>query len=323
MTAVAAAVVIAAGLATTWHRQATPLPSPERNSMAVVEQRRGDKPLVATQIDARAAELSAGRTPTANERLVFIADTRARSAALIAGLIDSAIDDLASHPEVGARRFDYLPGVQRLAAEMILLRRLTRGGLAEQRAVLRLLAEYGSRRSVPAIMRLAGRDELRDQAHAAVEQIVGLNGLTQVVQFTTDPRARADLIRRLLDAGSESALLGYLSLVGDETTRSEALEVAKSDSQLPIDELIGLLDHPEQPVRFSAALVLGYVDGPQITQRLIGRVTKQPADSREAWLALLACHSNLADEFFTYASRRPQLVGYVNNARLQWARMIP
>ena len=323
ITAIAATLAAVAALAVAWNRQAAPLPRPEEDSIAVVERRPVDQPRPATQSDTRAIELSAGRPPTAYERLVFIARTKTQSAAPVAAMVNSAIDDLASHPDAAARSFVYLPDFQRPAAETILLRRLARSNPTEQCAVLRLLAVNGTRRSVPAIVRIAWRDELREPALAAVEQIVGLEGLPQVVRSTTDPWTRDGLIRRLLNAGSDRAMFGYLSLVRDEATRTEALKVAEADSQLPIDKLIGLLDHSEQPVRFSAALVLGSVDGPEITRRLIVRVTNQPADSREAWLALLACRGKLADEFFAYASRRPQLLGYVNDARVQWTRMIP
>jgi hypothetical protein len=38
-------------------------------------------------------------------------------------------------------------------------------------------------------------------------------------------------------------------------------------------------------------------------------------------MALLACRGELADEFLSYASRRPQFLGQVNHARVQLARM--
>jgi HEAT repeat protein len=238
-------------------------------------------------------------------------------------MLDSAIRQLSLHPDADARPLVDLPGLQQADVETILLRRLSRATDAEQVAILRLLAIRGTQRSVPTLLRLARHDEIREKALSTLRQIVGVGGLPQVVQSTTDPPLRADLMRRLLDAESEPALLGFLSLVRGEATRSEALAVAEAAPNLPIDELFALLDHPEQPLRFSAALVLGHVDGPAVTRRLIARVTEQPANSREAWMALLACRGELADEFFTYATRRPQLLGYVNNARLQWAGIIP
>jgi hypothetical protein len=72
----------------------------------------------------------------------------------------------------------------------------------------------------------------------------------------------------------------------------------------------------------AAATVLGHVNGPDVTRLLIARVTEKPADSTEAWMALMACRGEAAAQFLTYASHRPQLLGHLNNARVR-AQMIP
>ena len=77
-------------------------------------------------------------------------------------------------------------------------------------------------------------------------------------------------------------------------------------------------------MRIAAALVLGHVNGPEVTNSLIALVTQEAASSpTEAWIALLACRGEQAEEFFAYATRHPQLLGQVNRARVWWARMIP
>ena len=56
---------------------------------------------------------------------------------------------------------------------------------------------------------------------------------------------------------------------------------------------------------------------------LITRVTEKPANSPEAWIALMSCRGDMARDFLVYATQRPQLLGYYNNARVRWAQMIP
>jgi len=321
--AIAALLATVVALDVAWNRQAGQPRQPVESPGEIVEKLAVDNPTPADNGDVRAIELSAGRPPTAYERLVFNARAGTRPTVPIAAMLNSAIHQLSLHPDADARPLVDLPGLQQADVETILLRRLSRATDAEQVAILRLLAIRGTQRSVPTLLRLARHDKIREKALSTLGQIVGVGGLPQVVQSTTDPQLRADLMRRLLDAESKPALLGYLSLVRGEATRADALAVADTVPKLPIDELFALLDHPEQPLRFSAALVLGHVDGPEVTRRLIARVTEQPANSREAWMALLACRGKLADEFFAYATRRPQLIGYVNNARVQWSQMIP
>jgi len=323
VTAIAATLAAVAALTVAWNRK-TSLPlQPVENPGSVAEELAVDNPTPADSEDVRAIELSAGRPPTAYERLIFLARTGARPTVPIGARLDSAIHQLVLHPDADARPLVESPGLRQANVETFLLRRLPRATDAEHPAILKLLAIRGTQRSVPALLRLARHDKIREDVLATLEQIVAVEGLPQVVQSATDPRLRTDLIRRLLNHDSEAALLGYLSLVRSEATRAEALAVADEVPKLPIDELIGLLDHRDQALRFSAALVLGHVDGPEVTRRLITRVTEQPADSPAAWMALMACHGELADEFFAYATRRPQLLGYVNNARLQWTRVIP
>jgi HEAT repeat protein len=89
-----------------------------------------------------------------------------------------------------------------------------------------------------------------------------------------------------------------------------------------VDELLDLLEDDDQAVRFAAALVLGRVNGPVVTRALVERVTENPSGATEAWIALVACRGELADEFLAFASREPRFLGHVNGARVRWARII-
>ena len=162
----------------------------------------------------------------------------------------------------------------------------------------------------------------RDEVLAAIEQIGGVEALVLAAGRTTEPRLRTAILGRLITFDSEEALIGYLSLVRDDATRPAALAAADATPGLPVARLLTLLDHDDKSVRLSAAMVLGHVNGPEVTQSLIVRVTEKPSQAREAWLALMACRGQMAEEFLAYASRRPQLLGHLNSARVQWAHVI-
>ena len=268
--------------------------------------------------------ISIGRSPTTYERFVFAARNSPRGPATSPmAAMDDAIGLLTADPDSDASQALNSSGLQRGNAERLLMRRLLRSAGAEQIAILRLLAVCGTPRSIPALLRL-GRDEaVRDDALATIEHIVGMEGLPQVIGIAKTADLRNAMIRRLLASGSEAALLGYLSLVHDDALGAEALAVAQEAHALPIDDLFTLLDHKTKAVRVSAATVLGSVNGPEVTKLLITRVTEKPSDSSEAWMALLACRGEVAEEFFAYATHRPQLLGHLNSVRARWGHMIP
>jgi hypothetical protein len=266
----------------------------------------------------------AGRAPTAYEQVVFTARTgiapRQKPAALP---IDDIIQRIATDAAVDPAQILDSSGIKRPAAETLLLRRLPRAPAAEHPAILRLFAVCGSQRSVPWLLRFARDESLRAESLSTLEQIVGLDGMAQAAHRATDRSVRSALFLHLLAADSRSGLLSYLSLVGNEATRSEALSVAKSAPHATIERLLALLDDPDESVRVAAAIVLANINGSETTRLLIARVTEQPGNSCEAWLALMECRGEMAREFLDYATNRPQLLGYYNNARVRRAQMTP
>jgi hypothetical protein len=207
--------------------------------------------------------------------------------------------------------------------EKAILAKLARADEADQRAILGLLGECGSSRSALALLQLARGDALRAEALATLERVMGQGHLAPLVARSNDRRVRVAMIERLLTVDSAAALRDYLSLVTNPTTAAEALAAAEKCESFPIDELIALLDSNDQAERLSAATVLGHVNGPETTQLLIARVNERPGGSTEAWLALMHCRGQMADEFLGYAASRPELLGYYNNARVRWAQMTP
>jgi HEAT repeat protein len=236
--------------------------------------------------------------------------------------VDTAIREVAADANSDTTGIVASMGVKHANAENLLLRRLPNASPHDRQAIAKLLAVCGSQRSVPALLRVAEKEVAPSGALAAIEQIVGIDGLAQTVGGSKDPTVRSDLMVRLLRAGSQEGLIGFLSLVHNDSTRAEALSIVKGMSEVPIPELITLLDHGDEHVRLAAAVTLGHINGPKTTELLINRVTEQPANSPEAWIALMSCRGDRARDFLAYATHRPQLLGYYNNARVHWAQRI-
>lgn len=238
---------------------------------------------------------SASRLPTAYERVLFTARVPSRQASKRSGSATTAlglVERLMQTPEsdiyeaIGSAGFNIQDAVDQLL------------DLSRQAAV-------------------------RDDALAALEKLVGVENLAKLATAQYDPKLRESLVRHLLSNDSDTALLAYLSLVDDLSTREQALAVAKQLARPPTERLFAILDSGDRSTRLSAAIALGRLNGPEITESLIARVTENPGGSTETWIALLTCRGDLAKEFLSYAESRPQLLGYYNNARVRRAQMTP
>jgi hypothetical protein len=162
-----------------------------------------------------------------------------------------------------------------------------------------------------------------EEVLAEIEETGGVEGLVRAAKRAREPQLQRTAIARLLEIATDEALLGYLALVRDGTTRSAALVAADADSQLPLASMLAFLDHDDRAVRRSAAFVLGHVNGPEVTQALIARVTEEPSGATETWMALMECRGEMAQQFVAYAATRPQLLGHLNGARVQLAYVVP
>jgi hypothetical protein len=336
--ALAATIVVVAALSLWQYQQslsraARPIPIADNTlptapavSIAHAEPGSG-APDAAVAIETRPREdsFSVGRSPTAYERLVFAMqrrDTAAARSPATATVVDKLIDDVSRDPHVNAKQLVATTGLAGRELEDALLRRLRRSTEDRKLAVLRLLEVCGTTRSTPALWQISRRDTLRDAALATIERIVGIERLPEVVSQAADVRVRAAVARRLLTAGSEGGLRGYLSLVKGNETRALALIVADELPDPPVPKLLSCLDDDDEAVRLSAAVVLGHLNGPEIAKALVDRVVQDPAATAETWIALLACRGEYAEEFLSYATRQPQLLAHVNSARVHWARIM-
>ena len=273
--------------------------------------------------------LSAGRPATTYERFLFAVHTRKPvaqrrpSVVAMVATVDKAIEQLCRDPDTDVEQLAESFGPMGGNAQRLLLRRLLRSNDDQKHAVLRLLAVCGTPQSTQLLLRLGRREAFRDEALATLQRIVGVERLADVVGRTTDRRVRAAILSRMLTADPKPALRSFLALIHDDAIRGEALAVADANARPLLGELLTLLEDEDESVRISAAVVLGHVNGPEVTDSLIARVTQESPPPSEAWIALLACRGARAEEFFAYATRQPKLLGQVNLARVWWARTTP
>ena len=274
---------------------------------------------------ANQPDVNVGRMPTEYERLIFTARrTNSANHSLVSQtkVMEKAIQRLATDSRLAVEDVYTPAALDAGAIESILLRKLLRSSDEQQKAIMKLLASMGSSRSVVALTRLAHHSLHQQQALAALQEILGTDGLAALARNTDDFVVSSLIIRQLLSQGTEPALCAYLTTVHDNRLRSAALTAIKHLADPPVESLLEYLNCEEEPLRLASALALGHLNGPEITQSLIDRIVVDPAQSDEAWIALLACRGELANQFLTYAEHRPQLLGHYNHARLRWLQII-
>ena len=256
---------------------------------------------------------------------MFTAQVRRDAAAktsLVTQTLNAAIEQLAADPTLAVEQLAEASRLNSAEAESALLRRLPRANRADADAMIRLLGRCGTARST---VGAAGRGS-RAVAKVAGDQRVAEDRRRRGVR-RGDFQSHSSAVRRaiiacLLDNGSESSLRRCLAMVGDASIRADVLAAADALESPPTGKLLAMLQGDEQATRLSAAIVLGHMNGPQVTAGLIAIVTENPAAPPEASLALLACRDESAARFLADAALHPRLLGHVNNARMTWARMI-
>jgi hypothetical protein len=267
--------------------------------------------------------VSHGRPATAQERFLFTALMQKRNSQtrrITASDVASAIAVLTSHPDSDPTGLIEQHHLDAADAERLLLRQLSRGDDEHKHAVLKLLSVRGTSASIVPLVQLSHRKEFRDAVLDTLQQAVGYQGLAQAACCTPNAQVRAEIFRRLL--GHEDGVDAYLSLVQNAALRAGALDSAKELSPDILNSLLTRLTCEDRDVRLAAALVLGHVNGPLITQSLIDVVSRNPGSSEEAWIALMNCRGPQAQYFLASATVQPRLLGPLNRARAYWARMI-
>jgi HEAT repeat protein len=202
---------------------------------------------------------------------------------------------------------------------MQLLARLRSASVEEQRAITWLLSQLGSQRSVPALLDLSKSKEIHAAAVQALAFLADDVTLARLVRDEEEPALQRALAGKLLARSSPQSVALYLDLLSLPSTRPSAVAVLDELSHPPVDVLFAFLNSAEASRQLQAAIVLGRLDGPQITQRLIEQV-QWHVNRQEALVALLASSGMEAHRFVTSARNDQTLFAAVNSAEFELQR---
>jgi hypothetical protein len=207
--------------------------------------------------------------------------------------------------------------------EQILLVMLDRGEVAEQVASLRLLAEIGSPAAIDPALRATAVPGLHRAAILALARLAGPSLVAELTLAERDAELRKTLLASLLSADDLASLDLFLEFAADEKTMDAALAAAVSVKRPPMDLLFAALSDPLEARRIAAARVIGRIDGPATTQRLIAMV-ESGVNRHEACIALLSSRGPEAVRYVdSVAERDPTLASILSGARLFTTSDVP
>jgi hypothetical protein len=207
--------------------------------------------------------------------------------------------------------------------ERLLLGMLNRGEMAEQVAVLHLLAEVGSPAAVGPLLQAAAAPELHRAAILALARLSGPRLVAELALAEPNVELRQTLLAALLSPGDLASLELFLEFAADEKTADAALAAAVSVKRPPMDLLFAALSDPLEVRRVAAARVIGRIDGPATTLRLIAMV-ESGVNRHEACIALLSSRGAEAVHYVdSVAERDPTLASILSGARLFTTSDVP
>jgi hypothetical protein len=122
------------------------------------------------------------------------------------------------------------------------------------------------------------------------------------------PPDRLDWIVNLLTSRNEPDVQRYLDLVADPVKRHDALAALARVASPPTERMLAALGDPRYERRVAAALVLGRIDGPVLTRRLIEMVAADQ-NRREALIALASSRGADARAFVRQAAQSSEFAG--------------
>jgi len=312
-----------------WHERTPVAPSPELMAHGEAGPPSPNDPVVHQESDGAprgeggTSPGSAGRPATEYEQLVLAIRSQQRRAIEQGPAVEAvrrAIDAMLHDP--GADIGPLLDSAELPPAhvESLLLSQLRCRDEAVVRAAVQLLATHGSARSTLRLLALCERPTLQADALQAIERLVGFDGLAFAATQSGNWRVRGTAYRHLWK--NPDAVDVCLSLVRNKTLRNEVLAVVDDLAPPTREAMFKRLGADDPAVRLAAALTLGRANGPVIAKSLIDLVLRDPSCNAETWIALMSCQGPQTEQFFSFATNQPRLLGSLNRARAYWARII-
>jgi HEAT repeat protein len=224
-----------------------------------------------------------------------------------------AVAKLASHPNADPAQVAAALRSSKDFNESRLVAILGSGSPAERNASLKLLGELGSARVVPDVLRATADANLHVAAIHALSRIADSATIEQLAHEEASKELQRVLLAALLGRGDVESLRLYLSNVASEPMTETALAAAEQTPHPPMDLLFAVLRSPSELERLTAARVIGRIDGPATTERLIA-LLEESTSRQEACVALLTSRGQEAVNFVNSARTNPALAAALQAA---------
>jgi HEAT repeat protein len=178
------------------------------------------------------------------------------------------------------------------------------------RAASQLVAATATADSIPLLLQMDRSPATRAAAVPALARLCPPELLATLARSHADPEPRRTLIAGLLATPEGTAQ--YLNLVLDASTSSDAFAALDRVPSPPTQGFFAALYDPHIGTRLAAARVLGRIDGPETTARLVA-MAEQNQSRREALIALADSRGPEAKQFLQEAKRGGPLAGAVRS----------
>lgn len=261
----------------------------------------------------------ASRDATPYERLVLLSvERRSRKTASAKpdNALERVIEKILSDPPTDMDELVRPLVAHRTVHEERLMTLILRSSGERQRVLINLLGYVGSHRSVPLLVRLSRTEAGHVGAVQALIRLADPITLGELAHLEPDETLRRAIFAELISRRQPHALAVYLNFVRRRQTRESALAALDRSDGPPVEMLFRFLEGPDYPQRMAAAVALGHLDGPEITQRLI-ELVRHSSNRQEALAALLSSRGEDAVRFVSTAQRTPLLAAMISSARFQ------
>ena len=244
---------------------------------------------------------------------------RASRGVLSRSPVDRAIEELADHPDRDALKTAEPLLTDRERSEEALTSQIGRLTGPQQAAAIRLLAAVATPRSLGLLGRCASLPETHVDVVRALARLSDAPNAARFARNQRDSALRQELLGILLTRGDGPSVRAYLGCVDDAETSGDALACLAGVQDPPVQVLLQFLRSPQAGERTAAAVVLGRLNRPEVSQELIAMIARG-LYRQEAMIALLSSSDATAREFLADAARNPLLSATLWNAERQFQR---
>jgi hypothetical protein len=230
--------------------------------------------------------------------------------------VDLAIEQLVRHPDRRVPDVAQPLLADRQWSEAALAARVRQFSGAEKVAAIRLLADIATPRSLGLMRQYSEFPEVHADVLRGMARLCDCASLGRLAVEERDSSLRQELLSMLLARGDLASVRTFLERVDDLQTSADALSCLRLATDAPVDALFRCLCGPLLAQRMAAARVLGRLDNPMVSHRLIALVGLGTY-RQEAIVALLSSSEPTARQFLAAAARDPTLSATLWNAKRQ------